>query len=75
MARLLREGGGGLDPKRFSGPVPDWARIAPRGTLAALPAQELLRARPDLERVVTADERVVRRILEAGEVPLPARIS
>lgn len=76
LARILLEGGGGADPKRLAGaPVPDWARVAPRGTLAALPAQDLLRARPELARVLTADERVVRRILEAGEVPLPARIS
>lgn len=76
LARLLREGGGGVDPRRLSGgAVPDWARIAPRGTLAALPAREAMHANPELARVLTADERVIRRILEAGEVPLPARIS
>lgn len=76
LARLLREGGGGIDPKLFAGPrTPDWARIAPRGTLAALPAREAMHANPELARVLTADERVIRRILEAGEVPLPARIS
>lgn len=75
LARLLREGGGGIDPKLLAGaPTPDWARVAPRGTLAALPAEVTLRARPELVRVLTADERVTRRILEAGEVPLPARI-
>ena len=68
-------GGGGIDPKLLAGaPTPDWARVAPRGTLAALPAEVTLRVRPDLVRVLTADERVTRRILEAGEVTLPARI-
>ncbi len=76
LARLLLEEGGGVDPARLmGGPVPDWARIAPRGTLAALPAAAALRARAGLTRVLTADEGVVRRILQAGEVPLPARIS
>jgi len=76
IARLLRDGGGGVDPARLAeGPVPDWARIAPRGTLAALPAETALRAMPDLARILTADENVVRRILDCGEVPLPARIS
>lgn len=75
LARLLLEEGGGVDPARLmGGPVPDWARIAPRGTLAALPAAAALRARAGLTRVLTADEGVVRRILQAGEVPLPARI-
>ena len=74
LARRLLEEGGGVDPKTLSGaPVPDWARIAPRGTLAALPAEAALRASPDLARVLTADGSAVRRILETGEVPLPAR--
>ena len=76
LARLLRDEGGGVDPRSLSGsPVPDWARIAPRGTLAALPAEAMLALRTDLSRVLTADEGVVTRILEAGEIPLPARIS
>jgi hypothetical protein len=76
LARLLRASGGGVDPKHLAGkPVPDWARVAPRGTIASRPAEAALRARPDLVRVLTADEGVVRRILETGEVPLPSRIS
>jgi hypothetical protein len=75
LARLLRASGGGIDPSRLAGPVPDWAGVAPKGTIASRPAEAALRARPDLVRVLTADESVVRRILETGEVPLPSRIS
>lgn len=76
FALLLKTSGGGLDPSRIDGgPVPDWVRVAPRGTVAAGPAEAALSAQPDLLRVLTADESVVRRILDAGEVPLPSRMS
>ena len=78
LALLLRDGGGGVDPALWAETgerVPDWARIVPRGTLAAAPAEAMLRGAPSLVRVLTADTGAVRRILETGEVPLPARIS
>jgi hypothetical protein len=76
LARLLRDAGGGIDPSLWPDrPMPDWVRVVPRGTLAAAPAERALRDLPQLSRVLTADEGAVRRVLEAGEVPLPAQIS
>jgi hypothetical protein len=79
LAARIAASGGGIDPADWrsegqSG-CPDWARICPRGTLAAAPAEIFLQGRPDLPRVLTANDAVVKRILSSGEVPLPARIS
>jgi hypothetical protein len=77
LARLIRSAGGGVDPAlwlRAGAALPDWARVAPRGTLAAAPAEEALRVDPGLGRVLTADASAVSLILGSGEVRLPSRM-
>ncbi|MCE6958733.1 hypothetical protein LAZ40_06690 [Cereibacter sphaeroides] len=80
LARLIHEGGGGIDPADWrrlvpGAGVPAWARVAPRGTLAAAPAEAVLAARPDLARILTAEASTVARILRDGEVAGPARLA
>jgi hypothetical protein len=78
LARLIRSAGGGVDPAlwlRAGVALPVWARVAPRGTLAAEPAEEALRADPGLARVLTADASIISLILSAGEVRLPSRMT
>lgn len=78
LARLIRSSGGGVDPAqwlRAGAALPVWARVAPRGTLAAAPAEEALRADPGLARILTADVSAVSLILTAGEVRLPSRMT
>lgn len=75
LARLIRSSGGGVDPAlwlRAGAALPVWARVAPRGTLAAAPAEEALRADPGLARVLTADASIISLILSDGEVRLPS---
>lgn len=78
LARMIQARGGGIDPLTWasrpgSPRVPDWARVAPRGTLAAAPARIYLEEHPHVARVLTADRSALKRILEEGVIQLPAR--
>lgn len=78
LASLIFTTGGGIDPQLWAGrpgspQVPEWARVAPRGTLAAAPARTYLDENPLSTRVLTADRSVLRRILEEMVVQLPAQ--
>lgn len=79
LASLLEASGGGIDPalwaeKHPRGRLPDWARIVPKGTIAAVPAERYFRENPNQFRALTADQSTVERILRHGTVPLPAKI-
>lgn len=75
LALHLSASGGGMDPRVWSAqypgrPYPDWVRVVPRGTLAAVPAAEFLQENPDVPRVLTADRSTMRQILSKACVPL-----
>ena len=79
IAKAVQDAGGGLDAAEWrrmfpACSVPDWARLALAGTLAAAPAADMLAQNPGILRVLTADTAVVEIILETAKVRERPRI-